>query len=307
MVDTLAKQPLAFSPGRGWEYDNSGYLLAAALVEKAAGMPLSRYMHERIFQPVGMSSTRMTGYGTEDAPGRARSYTCSEGRWERADYTPLEKLYGAVGMVSTLEDLGRWYAALDASSLLPPEIQQEAFRTGYLEGGQPTDYGFGWVLASNLGTERHSHGGWWKGFRNISLRYPEHGLTVVILSNDAGFAPLRNEMAFRTARVYLRELLAVPGALPGVAQGLARLRGTYVTRSRQEYRVEDEAGALSLHTPAQGRLRLLPLADGSFYVAGNEEERYTFVPEPSGTAMRMLRMEIGLGGTVRTWTVAYRR
>lgn len=184
------------------------------------------------------------------------------------------------------------------------EVQDEAFRTGYLSGGQPTEYGLGWVVASHAGQERAAHGGWWKGFRNVVVRYPREGLTVVLLSNDAQLYPVRNELAYRTARLFLPP---PPAPTRASAGELATLAGVYATRGGDEYRVSAEAGTLSLTTDAGRRMRLEPLADGTFRVAGLEEDRFRFLPAADRGGARLIRMQLGVGSTVRSWTVAYRR
>lgn len=56
MIDKLAGIPLLYQPGTEWVYslsvDIQGYL-----VQKLSGMPLPEFMHERIFEPLGMKDT----------------------------------------------------------------------------------------------------------------------------------------------------------------------------------------------------------------------------------------------------------
>jgi CubicO group peptidase (beta-lactamase class C family) len=56
MVDDLAKIPLEFSPGEGWNYsvatDVIGYLIGLI-----SGMPFEQFLKERIFNPLGMNDT----------------------------------------------------------------------------------------------------------------------------------------------------------------------------------------------------------------------------------------------------------
>ncbi|HEY0035323.1 MAG TPA: hypothetical protein VGB66_01485 [Longimicrobium sp.] len=129
---------------------------------------------------------------------------------------------------------------------------------------------------------------------------------MVLLSNDAGFAALRNEMAYRTAHIYLRDALRLPATAALPADSLARLAGTYVGGGPRGYPVRADAGALVVTVPAGTERRLVPSTEGDFFVDGVEEERFRFVADPDGTT-RLIRMEYGLGGTVRTWTVTRRR
>ena len=54
------KLPLEFQPGETCAYDNTGYILLGIIVEKASGKTYWHFLDERIFKPLGMSSTRNT-------------------------------------------------------------------------------------------------------------------------------------------------------------------------------------------------------------------------------------------------------
>jgi CubicO group peptidase (beta-lactamase class C family) len=56
MVKKLAKQPLLFQPGDHWEYSQADEVLGY-LVEVVSGMPLDKFVEERIFKPLGMNDT----------------------------------------------------------------------------------------------------------------------------------------------------------------------------------------------------------------------------------------------------------
>ena len=55
-VKRLAELPLTFEPGARWNYGVSTDVLGR-VVEVVSGMPLPRYLHERIFEPLGMHDT----------------------------------------------------------------------------------------------------------------------------------------------------------------------------------------------------------------------------------------------------------
>src|SRR5205814_4027467 len=72
-VKKLASLPLLFQPGDAWEYSLSDDVLGY-LVEVVSGMPLDRFLEERIFKPLGMKDT---GFFLADdkVPRMARAYT----------------------------------------------------------------------------------------------------------------------------------------------------------------------------------------------------------------------------------------
>ena len=55
-VDELAQQPLAFQPGTKWQY-SPGLNVAGRIVEIVSEKPLQDFLHQRIFEPLGMNST----------------------------------------------------------------------------------------------------------------------------------------------------------------------------------------------------------------------------------------------------------
>jgi len=58
-LETLARLPLHYQPGSSWEYGLGLDVLGLA-IEAVAGMPLSRYLEERLFAPLGMTDTAFT-------------------------------------------------------------------------------------------------------------------------------------------------------------------------------------------------------------------------------------------------------
>jgi len=63
LIDELATLPLAFQPGSRWHY-SVGIDVAARLIEVLSGQALGDFLHERLFDPLGMGDT---GFGVPDA------------------------------------------------------------------------------------------------------------------------------------------------------------------------------------------------------------------------------------------------
>ncbi len=61
-VDEVSSLPLAFQPGKLWQY-SAGVDVVARIIELVADQPYGDYLRERIFEPLGMVDT---GYGVPD-------------------------------------------------------------------------------------------------------------------------------------------------------------------------------------------------------------------------------------------------
>ena len=130
-VDALAQVPLEFSPGTAWNYSVSSDVLGY-LVQQISGQPFDRFLHERIFQPLGM---RDTAFCLDEAKA-ARLAQCylmtAEGKLAPAPQLgsfrePPPAPSGGGGLVSTAADYMRFCECLrrggelDGQRLLGPK------------------------------------------------------------------------------------------------------------------------------------------------------------------------------------------
>jgi CubicO group peptidase (beta-lactamase class C family) len=304
VLNLIASAPLQFPPGSSWAYCNSCYALLADVVERISKESFAAFVAANVLAPAGMSKSWVNTREIPSGPGLAHSYFPVEQGWEERDYTPLDSaVHGAGGLYSSISDLEKWYAAMDTAFLLPAPLAALERRSGTTSDGRLTHYGMGWVVDSSLGVARIEHGGWWKGFRHVVLRYPDERLTVVLLSNDASFAPLRAETAFRISRLFLVDRLSFPSAVKIPTGVLDKYVGDYRVDSETTYTVRLRDGSLWVNT-GHALLRLQPVATARFVVAGIEEEKFEFKRDGSG--LRLVRSEPGLGGTTTTVTASTR-
>ncbi|HVM98567.1 MAG TPA: serine hydrolase domain-containing protein [Caulobacteraceae bacterium] len=57
MIDVFKDLPLDFEPGEKFQYNNSGYLLLGAIIERASGKDYAAFLRESFFAPLGLTST----------------------------------------------------------------------------------------------------------------------------------------------------------------------------------------------------------------------------------------------------------
>jgi CubicO group peptidase (beta-lactamase class C family) len=199
-----------FPPGTAWKYSNSGYVVLGLIAEKISGAPFDIFLAERIFAPLKMGGTVAYVRGKNTVSERAYGHGRAQGRWRETDQSPTSATLGDGGIYSSLSDLVRWDDSLNRRTLLGEEDMRTALEPVQVPGAQPVEpdgtpasYGFGWFLNPWKGHTRMWHYGETRGFRTAIHRFPDAGITVVVLANrsdlDAG------SLALRTAEVYLRD------------------------------------------------------------------------------------------------------
>ncbi|TCV93907.1 CubicO group peptidase (beta-lactamase class C family) [Luteibacter rhizovicinus] len=180
-----------FQPGSQYRYSNGGYAMLALIVEKASGMSFQAFLHERIFQPLGMAHTLAYVQGGPSVDHRAFGYSEEGGGWTRTDQSMTSAVLGDGGIYSSVDDLARWDAALYDDRLLIDESRRLAFRPWTHTDDPTIEYGFGWRITG----ETLWHSGESIGFRNVIVRYPGHHLTVILLTNRNDPEPYRTALA----------------------------------------------------------------------------------------------------------------
>jgi len=185
---------LYFAPGRAWRYSNTGYALLALVVERVSGVRYAEFLRTRIFGPSGMANT----HAREDAgiPIRHRAYghavrTDSAGRVtvRRTDQSNTSAVLGDGGVYSSIDDMARWDSLLWHAPLVGEALWRESTTPYVLTDGTATTYGFGWFVERYKGRARLRHHGETRGFTNAISRFPDDGLTIVVLTNRSGSAP----------------------------------------------------------------------------------------------------------------------
>ena len=200
-LDVLAvlhrAEGLYFRPGTEWRYSNSAYALLALIVERGAGESFAHYLRHRIFDRAGMPTAVAFVNGVDRIANRAYGHSLAGGAWRRTDQSRTSAVLGDGGVYASAEELAVWSAALDRGAVLDAATFSSATTPAVLESGARTQYGFGWFLDTYRGVERQRHEGDSIGFRTSIQRYPDQGLTVVVLLNrtEAAIEALSDNVA----------------------------------------------------------------------------------------------------------------
>ncbi len=186
------KPLLLFQPGTRHQYCNTGYILLALIVERITGKTFQEFMKTRVFKPSGMENT-FVNPANGKLPDKLRAHGFKDDQsgqgYTEFDWHYQNGMYGDGGIYSTVDDMFKYDQILYGEKLVKQQLLSEAFSCPTLKNGEKVDYGFGWSVIQDSRGDFVAHGGGWLGFNSFFLRDYQHGNTVIILTNKAGFRP----------------------------------------------------------------------------------------------------------------------
>jgi CubicO group peptidase (beta-lactamase class C family) len=193
IISWLLTRPLVRAPGTKFEYSNSGYVVLGSLVAAAGGKDsLAAVLQAKIWGPLGMSSTAMSEPSEGvDPKSVAKGYAGTDGHFELSMVPSI--LEGDGNVMSTLEDLARYEAAMFAHTLLGGDATALLCTNGVMDDGSllqmedGTGYGFGWFLSTFGDVDYCWHSGSWFGTATAYVRNRNTGRTVIVLANGEDF------------------------------------------------------------------------------------------------------------------------
>lgn len=170
------------APDGRFHYNNSNYMVLAAIIEKVTGQDFAVYMKESIFNPAGMKNTAVLSKAVYD---KIPTDVVGHDRvWRRSvvqNY--LDGPVGDKGIYSTVQDLFLLDIALKEGRIVNEAILDSAYVPRSDARRSLFSYGYGWRTFSPEKAQVVYHTGWWHGFRNLYVRDLTNDITIVLLSN----------------------------------------------------------------------------------------------------------------------------
>ncbi|MFZ4260936.1 serine hydrolase domain-containing protein [Sphingobacterium sp. HJSM2_6] len=172
------------APDGRFHYNNSNYMVLAAIVEKVTGQDFAVYMKEKIFDAAGMKHTNVYSKAVyEKIPTKVIGH---DKVWRRSvvqNY--LDGPVGDKGIYSTVQDLFLLDRALREGRVL----QQATLDSAYMPRSDAKrslfSYGYGWRTFYPPNNQVVYHTGWWHGFKSLYVRDIKNDVTIVLLTNMA--------------------------------------------------------------------------------------------------------------------------
>ncbi|KAK0636140.1 beta-lactamase/transpeptidase-like protein [Bombardia bombarda] len=298
LLPTVSRLPTMAPLRREWSYNNWGYAIAGAVIEKLSGESYATFLEKSVLRPLGLEhTTSQPNFGPDDNFADAHISLCN------ATALPISRRYffkdtffePAGGIYSSVNDMMKWAKAVlsaDRASSQGPLRHIPALISNQIPLDQPSRefrfYGMGWIrtqLPGVVGLQGDNpefipieelpilgsgapamtiyyHQGSAPGYYSALFLFPETESAIVVLTNSI---PL-NDAADWIAQTYISALFDFPNPADYVA--LAK-------ESRNQKVADFDQIQLTLNKTRrhhQGEVPRLPLASyaGSYANDGDD-------------------------------------
>lgn len=187
LLPLFINKPMMYPKGEKFQYNNSGYVLLAMIIEKVTGVYFDQYLQTNIFQPCNMKSTGY--YELDKLPSRcANNYIyCPDTRDFRTNIFSVDvKGTGAGGAFITVTDIVRFWTELLKGNLISKELVSKMLSKQSGDGMDAEEgyYGYGvWIIDNPGGEDFAYFQGSDPGVSFISEYNPNNKMISVLVSN----------------------------------------------------------------------------------------------------------------------------
>jgi len=191
-----------------WQYQNLMFMMLGYLTEELSGSTWEDFIQHRIFDALGMASSKVSASEAKESPDLSRGY---QKKRNAVVEMPLYEGFAAVApagsIVSSVADMSQWLILHlnngkhnDQQFLSEGQVRElHQPHMVIAEGKHPemphSSYGLGWFIEPYRGHNMIHHGGNIDGFSSMFALMPQDRIGVVILTNMDG-TPLRDILMY---------------------------------------------------------------------------------------------------------------
>ena len=281
LIEIVQRQPaLQNAPGAEWNYNNTAFGLAAAIVERTSEQDFHVFMEENVFGPLGMSATMVRPSIRHIVPNQSEGYTPTPDGYRQIG--DLGAAVGAGGIYSTIADLQTWVENYANPRVGTAEIFDEMMTSFVLTNGEETGYGYGLSVDEQRGLRRVHHGGADVAHRSMLVYYPEINAGITVQSNHAQFG---SNVAFELAAAFFEdemEAVADVGEGAGAAGAAEEGEADFDPDAYNPEDFDEFVGRYALDA-APNFILTFTREDGTFYAQATGQQRLEIVPTSDST------------------------
>lgn len=187
LLPLFIHKPMMYSRGEKFQYNNTGYVLLAMIMEKVTGMDFDQYLKTNVFDVCGMESTGY--YELDKLPAKCANHYiyCQDTEDYRTNIFSVDaKGTGAGGAFITVKDVVNFWTGLSGGKLIKKELVTDMLSKQSGDGVDPEEgfYGYGmWIIDCPGSKDIAYFQGCDPGVSFLSEYNPNNGLISVLVSN----------------------------------------------------------------------------------------------------------------------------
>jgi CubicO group peptidase (beta-lactamase class C family) len=204
LLDSAFAKPLPCDPGKCFHYAHTNFIILGRVIRKETGEPVAQRIRQRIFRPLGLRETDISGLPAMAQPV-LHAYVTIRGPYEDSTYwSPSWGLSKNLLMTSTIGDVIRSAKALGEGRLVSRRAARERIKpiTVGLSPeftGKQLYYGLGVDVANGWLVQNPDQNGW----DSIMAVLPSRRITMALSVTDGATAA---EKAPNFSELLLKEL-----------------------------------------------------------------------------------------------------
>ena len=289
-----------YSPDTRWKYSNLAYSIAGMVIEAVSGQRWADYVHQHIYQPLGMANSSVD----RNVEGLAVGYGRLMPDSSRAlnPFIDARGMAAATGITSTVDDMAKFVSAqfrkgkMGGQQILSTGSLREMHRIRMLENNWTQGNAIGFAVRRERDRVFVSHGGSYPGYQTNTLLQLDGKVGVIVLTNadDANPGGIATQL-MNTVGEAVAKAQAAPSPKLTWDPSWSRFAGLYRGRGGESQVIEMNQRLVIINPSAanlDNPVRLEPIGNGQFRYTANAGggpvgEIVRFVEE-NGRVVRMI-------------------
>ncbi|WP_336985527.1 serine hydrolase domain-containing protein [Altererythrobacter aquiaggeris] len=265
LIAEFSDLPANFPAGQAFLYNNSGYVLLGAIIEKVTGNTWHGAIVDQIARPLGLGS--IAGFHDESAlPGMATGYSVdNNGAVVVAQKIHADVPHAAGGLRGTVRDLAKWAAALHGGKVIGDASYKMMIAPTVLPDGKTENYGFGIAPSKLRGADAIGHSGGIFGFTTDSIYLPEEDVFVAVFVNSDAPPVGAGTLMTRAAAIAIGRPFAEFTAVDPDLAELADKFGVYRINETDTRTFYERGGKLFTMRSGNSASEIFATDDGTFF------------------------------------------